>query len=636
MQNEAGFLRERLASLTGSEFHTSETTSAEGGIHLSLGSVSVNGVSREAYRLSIGGDGVSIQGSDPAGVFYGIQSLLAVVPLDVYMNRQQTISIGYLEIEDAPRFHHRSQHIDVSRNFQTKETLFRIIDILSFYKINHLLLHLTEDEGWRIEIDGLPELTGIGAKREHLGSPAEAGVHPAYGSGPMAYAPETFGSGYYSKQDFVEILNYAKARHVRVIPAVNFPGHARAAIKSMEARYQRLFAEGREEEAEMYRLIDPEDRSVYFSAQSFNDNVVSVARESTYRFYEKVVDEIARLYEQAGLKLEIFHTGGDEVPEGAWTLSPMAAALLETLPGIDDPKNLQIYFFRELNRRLAGKAIQIHGWEEVGLTKAPDGTYHPNPEFARGNVVPYIWNNLFDNADLGYRMANAGYPVILCNVTNFYFDLANDNDPEEPGLYWGGFVNTRNAWTFAPFDFFKTTYKTNMGSPIDTDREFKNMVRLRPAARRNIIGLQAQLWGETVRGNEMLEYHLLPKLLGFAERAWGAERPWENIRDVAIREELIRNEWNIFANTLAVKELPRLSFIYGGYIYRLPLPGAMVEEGFLKANVEFPGLIIRYTTDGAEPDGLSPVYDDPVPFTGTVRLKSFDAAGRSSRTSILE
>jgi hexosaminidase len=112
----------------------------------------------------------------------------------------------------------------------------------------------------------------------------------------------------------------------------------------MEARYQRLMKEGKKEAAEEYRLIDPEDKSVYLSAQSYTDNVVDVTRESTYKFYEKVVDEIANMYQEAGLKLDIFHTGGDEVPEGSWTKSPLASALMAKQPDIKDPKNLQAYF----------------------------------------------------------------------------------------------------------------------------------------------------------------------------------------------------------------------------------------------------------------------------------------------------
>jgi hexosaminidase len=628
LQHEASYLANSLKELTGNTFKTAEGNGGKA-IRLQTGKIQVNGVSKEAYTLKISPEGITITGSDPAGVFYGIQSLRSLLPLEAYSKQGSSLSLPYITIEDAPRFGFRGLHMDVSRNFQTKETILRTLDLMAFYKLNRFLFYTTEDEGWRVEIRGLPELTEVGAQRGHTSGKEAAALHPAYGSGPEPNERGKHGSGYYSRQDFIDILTYAKERHIQVIPEVNFPGHARAAIKAMEARYQRLMKEGKKEEAEQYRLIDPDDTSEYVSAQGYKDNIVSVARESTYRFYEKVVDEIAAMYAEAGLPLDAFHTGGDEVPEGSWTKSPMAAGLLAKHTDIKDPKNLQAYFFRELLKRLEKRNLQIHGWEEVALLKNAEGQYVANLEFANKNVVPYIWNNLFDY-DLGYRLANAGYKVVLCNVSNFYFDLAYNKDPKEPGLYWAGFVDTRNAWTFAPFNMFYTTPKTSMGREINAS-EFEGRERLKPEARKNILGVEAQLWSETIKGREMLEYYMLPKLIGFAESAWAPERAWETVADKDKRDALLNKGWNVFANTLAQKELPRLSYLNGGYQYRIPLPGATISGGKLQANTELPGLVIRYTTDGTEPTEQSPVYTAPVPVNGVVILKSFDASGRSSR-----
>ncbi|GAB3330699.1 family 20 glycosylhydrolase [Larkinella ripae] len=631
LESEARFLSKKLKELTNSDFSVQSGAGSGKGIVLKTGPVSVNGIAKEAYRLGIDANGVAITGADAAGVFYGIQSLLALVPTEAYLKPAKTVTLGFAQVEDAPRFPFRSMHLDVSRNFQTKETVLRVIDLLAHYKINHFLLYTTEDEGWRVEIDGLPELTQVGAQREHTaGGMAASVLHPSYGSGPKAYEEGKYGSGFYTKADFVEILKYATERHIKVIPELNFPGHARAAIKAMEARYERLMKEGKEKEANEYRLIDPDDKSVYLSAQAYKDNVVSVARESTYHFYEKVVDEITKLYAEAGLKLDTFHAGGDEVPEGVWTKSPQAAQLLKENPAVKDPKNLQSYFFGKLLKRLEKRNLAIHGWEEVALNKSPEGKYLPNPEFVNKKVVPYIWNNIYD-LDLGNRLANAGYPVVLCNVTNFYFDLAYNNDPQEPGLYWGGFVDTRANWAFAPFDMFKTTYRTSMGKPLN----FAGLEKMKPEARKNVIGLESQLWCETVKGRDMMEYATLPKLLGFAESAWAAERPWETIENRDAREKEMQKGWNIFANTLAQREMPRLAVLNKGYNYRLPLPGAVLQNGELKANIEYPGLNIRYTTDGSEPTTQSSLYSAPVKVSGTVKLKSFDAAGRSSRSVIV-
>jgi hexosaminidase len=628
---EARFLQNKLNALTGNNFSAGTDQQSGNKIQLRKGNISVNNKKEEAYTLRMSDNVITITGTDATGVFYGIQSLLALMPADAYLKPSLSIEIDKLQIDDAPRFAFRGLHMDVSRNFQTKETILKTLDIMAFYKLNHFLFYTTEDEGWRLEIEGLPELTEVGAQREHTRSMHDPVLHPAYGSGPFAYAKERHGSGYYSKEDFIEILKYAAERHITIIPELNFPAHARAAIKSMEARYERLMMEGKEDEANEYRLIDPDDNSVFLSAQGYKDNVVSVARESTYRFYEKVMDEIAKMYREAGLELKMVHAGGDEVPEGSWTQSPMAAELMKTLPDITDPQNLQAYFFRELLKRLEAKGFEVHGWEEVALLRDESGKYVPNQEFTDRKVVPYIWNNMFGYPDLGYKLANAGYEVILCNVSNFYLDLADNNDPKEPGLYWAGFVNLKNSWTFAPYDFYKTTLKNNMGIKLDPKEDFKGLERLKPEARKNIRGLEAQLWSETIKGGEMMEYYMLPRLIAFAESAWAPERSWETTENIEQREKMILQGWNIFVNTLGQKDLPRLSGFNGGYNYRIPLPGAIIDNGLLKANVELPGLIILYTTDGSDPNAGSSVYENPMEVRGPVKLRCMDASGKMSR-----
>ncbi|MBX2926002.1 MAG: carbohydate-binding domain-containing protein [Chitinophagaceae bacterium] len=631
LKEEASLLVTYLKEAGGVDLAVAESGDP-GGIHLVIDTAAVLEKRPESYRLIINEKGVTITGYDAAGVFYGIQSMLALIPTNVYLGKETAVSLPYVSIDDAPRFGFRSVHLDVSRNFQTKGTVLKILDVLARYKINHLLLYTSEDEGWRVEIPGLPELTEVGSHRQHVSSKETAALHPAYGSGPFANGKGKHGSGFYTRSDFIDILKHAKKRHIKIIPELNFPGHARAAIKSMEARYERLMKEGKEEEANEYRLIDPEDKSIYLSAQLFTDNVVNVSRESTYRFFEKVVDEFDKMYKEAGLTMDIFHAGGDEVAEGAWTKSPEALELMKKNADIKDPKNLQTYFFRELLKRMEKRNLAIHGWEEVALLKDANGRYIPNPEFAGKKVVPYIWNNLFDYPDLGYRLANAGYNVVLCNVSSFYFDLAYSNDPKEPGLYWAGFIDTKNAFAFAPYNMLNTTFKDAMGNEVHFDQPGLNLQHLRAEARKNILGLEAQLWSETIKGSEMLEYYILPKLLGFAESAWSPERRWETESNRQKRMKEIDDDWNRFANTIAQKEFPKLAKINGGYAYRIPPAGAIVNGGQLKANTALPGISIYYTTDGKEPTQQSALYTEPVPVSGNVLIKTFDAAGRSGRT----
>jgi hexosaminidase len=637
LENEATYLIQKLKEITGTEFPVQKglpaaTALSEPVIILKNGKVNVSGKTQEAYTLDVDAKGISITGADKAGVFYGIQSLLQLAPVENYAKPVNELTLPFVNVQDAPRFVFRSMHLDVARNFQTKESVKRVIDLLASYKINHLLLYTAEDEGWRVEIDGLPELTEVGGQRQHTSGMNAPALHPSYGSGPFAKDKSKHGSGYYTKADFIEILKYANERHIKIIPELNFPGHALAAIKSMEARYERLMKEGKEKEANEYRLIDPDDKSEYISAQAYKNNVVSVARESTYHFFEKVVDEMAKLYKEAGLTMDTFHTGGDEVADGAWTKSPMAAQLLKENPSIGGAKNLQAYFLRKLLPRLEKRNLKVHGWEEVALTKTPAGVYNANPEFVGRPVVPYIWNNVFD-VDLGNRLANAGYQVVFCNVTNFYFDMAYDNDPKEPGLYWGGFVDARDNWAFAPFNMFKTTQETAMGKPMK--EEFVGKQLLKPEARKNVLGIEAQLWAETIKGRDMMEYSILPKLMGFSESAWAPERGWENVADDNVRKKMMQEGWNVFANTMAQRSIPKLKYMNGGYNYRLPMPGAIVENGTLKANTELPGLAIRYTTDGSEPTAKSTLYEGPTQVKGIVKLKAFDSAGRSGRTSVV-
>ena len=633
---EAVYLSAVLEQLTGMRADIREGTRENAnGIFLKTGVTVVNGTDREAYELEVAaGLGVTITGSDPDGVFYGIQSFLSLLPPETYKTRNTTFSISEAVVKDAPRFSYRGFHLDVARNFSKKETVLKLIDLLAFYKLNTLHMHLTDDEGWRIEIPSLPELTAVGSNRAHTLDNA-GHIQPSYGSGPFADQENSTGTGFYTTHDFVEILQYARDRHIDIIPEINAPGHSRAAIKSMENRYRRFMAEGNTEAANEFRLADPNDSSVYSSAQVFNDNVICVALESAYHFYETVVKDLKAVYEEAGVPFNFIHTGGDEVPRGVWTRSPECIRLLLQHPEIGDPANLQGYFLGRLVDLLKKYDLTIGGWEEVAMLISENG-WIPNPAFVEQKVIPFVWNSLGDNLDLGYKLANAGYPVILCNVNNFYFDLAYDPDPKEPGLYWGGFVDTRKAFDFIPHDVFKSSLWDHRGRRVDPSTAFRGMEKLKPDARKNVIGLQAELWSETLKNQGMLEYSALPKLLGFAERAWSPAPAYEMVENTGSRIKATDAAWNIFANKIGLYEFPRLDYIFGGFNYRITPPGARIMNGKLYANTDFPGLIIRYTVDGSEPGKDSPVYSEPVEVNGNIKLAAFNKVGRASRTVVVK
>jgi hexosaminidase len=612
-------------------------------ILLTVGAVLVDGRSAaagdSAYRLTIDPRrGIAITGTDPAGVFYGIQTLRALVAPEAYASPQPRLILDAVAIEDAPRFHYRGLLLDVARHFQPKQGVLKLLELMAFYKLNTLHLHLADDEGWRIAIDGLPELIDVGGRRGHTLDERDHLV-PSFGSGPD---PDTEpGSGHYTRADFVEILREARLRHIDVIPEIDVPGHARAAIVAMRARHARFSRSGTPEEAGRYLLTDPEDRSSFRSVQGWTDNVIDVCQPSTYAFLRKVIAEVAALYAEAGVPFEVFHVGGDEVPAGAWLRSPACNRLLGA--GSDEARTaarLRDHFLHQLNGILAERGVVSAGWEEIAFTEThADGKTikEPNPAFLASRVRPYVWNNVWGEGaeDHAYKLANAGYDIVMAHAANLYFDLAYDKDPDEPGQDWAGFVDTRSAYEFAPFNLYSTARSDLMGNPIEAQTAFARRVRATQAGRKHILGLQGCLWGENAKGAALMEYLLFPKLLGLAERAWAKEPVWEEVSEALRREPLLAADWNDFANRIGQRELVRLSFLAGGVGYRVPAPGAVVENGVLSANVAFPGLTIRYTTDGSEPTATAAAYVGPTAVGGRVKLKAFVASGHSSRTAVV-
>lgn len=580
----------------------------------------------EYYSLSVSNGSYYISASDAAGIFYGIQSFRQLVPLT------GKAVLPQVAVVDKPRFGFRSLLLDVSRNFQSKQQILKVLEVMALYKLNVFHLHMSDDEGWRIEIPGLPELTEVGGRRGHTVDELTA-LQPSYGSGPDIN--NTTGSGFYTKADYIEIIKYAKTRHIKVIPEIEMPGHGRAAIKAMDARYVRLMKAGRTAEASEYRLSDPEDKSEYRSVQEWKDNVINVALPSTYKFIEKVVDELAAMHKEAGAPLDIIHMGGDETPAGVWKRSPAVQELMHREEKIRNVDDLWYYFYDKVAQIVNSRGLQLYGWEEAGMRKTKrDGkpVMIANPDFGNRNFQLDVWNNTMGGGmeDLTYRLANAGYKVVLSGVSNYYLDMAYAKDYHEPGFYWGGYVDVDKPFYFIPFDLYKNSKEDSQGNPLPPGT-FTGKDRLTEFGRDNIVGIQAALWAETVKTPEQLEYLLLPKVLGMAERAWAASPAWAEEKDEQKAEELYGEAWNKFANVVGKRELPRLATLNGGYNYRIPPAGAIVKDGKVSANVQLPGLLIRYTTDGKEPTAKSPVYTTPVA-AETVKLKVFDSAGRGGRT----
>jgi hexosaminidase len=626
----------------------------------------------EGYILNITSDAIALEASRSEGIFYGLQTLLSMISSQVAslsyplsQPRESMLTLPNLSITDAPRFVYRGLFLDISRNYQQPADIKRLIDVMALYKFNVLQLHLANDEAWRIEIPGLPELTEFGSRRGH-GTDETKHLWPYYGSGPD---PDNspHGSGYLSRQQFIEILQYAHDRHIEVIPEIVAPGHMKAAIYAMEYRYRRLMERGEADAAVEFLLKHPQDTSDYLSIQRYRRNTMDICMESSYKFYAHVTDALLDMYSEAEVPIRTFHTGGDEVPRGVWTGSPACAELIATEPALSDTQDLHNWFYRRLGSMLQERGLQLAGWEEVGQVRVREGeryVHRPNQELLGKGFRLHAWNAVvgWPGTDMAYQLANAGYEVVMSNSSNVYFDLAYDMHPDEPGLHWSGFVNLRSSWQMTPFNHFISNDADMQGIPVDAEALAASHERLTEAGKNRIVGLQGQLWSETVRGPDMMFYYLLPKMLGLAERAWSPDPEWSGKSDETLRRSEMLRDWNRFSNRVGQYELPMLEVLHGGYNTRLPRPGARVTDAYLYANVETPGLQIRYTTDGNEPHPGSALYTGPIPVadlfaeavqpentgqvspqvqlpnvnrnqTLQVRLKTFTPAGHSGGTT---
>lgn len=570
----------------------------------------INGLGEEDYELEIGEQGIIIRASQPAGAFYGVQSLLALFPKSFYDTKNTEFELPGLLIKDKPRMGYRGVMLDIARNFHNKESILEVVDLMSRYKLNILHLHLTDDEGWRLEIPSLPQLTEIGSKRDAFYSNGRS-LQPSYGSGAFAKAKQ-----YLTKAEFIEILKFAADRHIQVIPEIETPGHARAAIYSM--RYAAANGNGAP-------IHDDRDTSKYSSAQYFTDNVMDVGLHSTFTFMEQVIDELINMYKEAGLTLKTIHMGGDETPSGAWTGSPSIQSLMEK-ENIASVHQVWAYYVNRLVGIAKKKGLTLAGWEELGMINNGKGM-EPNPQFANDNIQLDVWNNVIGQGheDLAYRLANLGYPVIYTSANNLYLDMANLDRYNEPGHNWAANVDLERTYGFMIHNFLRS-----IPPEIAETKE-----RLTEKGKKNIVGIKGALWAEKIKTAERQQFMLIPRIFALAERAWGKEPNWEK-EEVKDWKDKYNNDWANFATWVGTKELPKLMSRRGTLNYRLPAIGIKEIAGKVHCNLELPGFLIRYTTDGTEPTENSKEYTAPLTNKGILKFKVFDAQGKSSYTTVYQ
>ena len=584
----------------------------------------IDNLLEESYKLSIDENKISIEASDRAGALYGLQSLKQLFLASSLENNM----LKHMNISDSPRFSYRGMLLDISRNFYGPDKIKQILDYLSFFKINHLDFRLTDDEGWRLEIPGLEELTEVGSKRAYTKDEFESLI-PMYGSGPDI---NSTGSGYLSRVDFIEILQYADYRNIKVIPQISYPSHMRSAIISMDVRYQKYMELGNQEEAEKYLLSDPDDESEYYSAQGFDDNIACICRESAFTFYEKVIDEIYLMYQEAGVELNKFGIAADELPYGAWQKSPICDQYMEENSITGDYNALYEIMQRRVYDKLSTYNATMTGWDDIllKLTEKNQSETQIKDFFKGDDVLLFVWKNDWGQGrqDMIYKYANLGYKTVMSNSSAFYFDMVDDKDLDNVGLSWSGYADYKDMWTVDVFDIFNDSYgveKNNISKEYIESSE-----KLNPNNIDNIIGIQSQIWSETIRNEDILDYMFMPNIIVFSQKAWSQDPEWMKISDKTKREFTLEFEWNKFTNTIGQRVLPIIDNIYGGLSYDLPKPGGIIKNDSLYANSVFPGLNIKYTLDGSLPDIESMNYNNPVKLNQAdiVNLRLFDNTGR--------
>ena len=492
------------------------------------------------YRITIKDSKASLEAADSdaeywAGITYG-----------EIVSRAAGSKVQSMVIEDWPDLQHRGFMLDVSRNFTTKDNVLKLLDLMAHYKANVLHLHFGDDEGWRVEIEPLKELTQYGAFRglpqvDENGKITEPyALQPTYCTTMDRYDKSTSANGYYSRQDFIEILRYATARHIRVIPEFDTPGHSRAAIKSMEQRALRTGDAS-------FLLSEPADTSRYVSVQDYTDNAVNVALESTYKFVETVFDALIAMYREADAPLEIIHVGGDEVPNGAWTGSPACAKLMQE-KGWKDLSRLKDYYVSRVLDIAISRGVKIGGWQELVVNLEPETL----AKLPAGLGLINVWTVSRGREEVVYQLANRGIPVIVSSAPNAYMDLAYNDSKLERGHSWAGFLDERRSFSLLPYSMYRSVRWDDHGRIKDISKAPDGKTPLtRPES---IIGVQGQLWTETIRNFDHVTYYVFPKSLGLFERGWNASPAWEGT--VRSDDPLFMEDFNRFYSIIQTWEFP--------------------------------------------------------------------------------
>lgn len=427
-------------------------------------------IGKEGYRLEATGNGVVIKANQPAGLFYGVQTLLQLLPPAVEGKSPEPgadWSVPQVSIVDYPRFGWRGFMFDVSRHFFTKEEVKSYIDQMVKYKLNLLHLHLTDDEGWRIEIKSLPKLTSVGAWRAYrIGRFGDM-------TKPTADEPKDYG-GFYTQEDLKELIRYAQDRFVNILPEVDVPGHSLAAVVA----YPELSCTP---DAKNYQVRSGEKIMEWPPSGHFYgliDNTLCPANEKVYEFLDKVFTELAAVF-----PFEYIHMGGDETARNFWEKMPEIKALMkrENLKNLDE---VQSYFVKRVEKIVASKGKKLIGWDEI----------------LQGGLAPNAAVMSWRGTKGGIEAAKLKHEVVMSPTTHVYIDYMQGDRIIEPPVYAS--LRLKKVYEFDPL-------------PAGVESQY-------------ILGGQANLWTEQVYNMRHAEYMTWPRGLALAEDVWSpvAQKNW--------------------------------------------------------------------------------------------------------------
>ena len=427
-----------------------------------LTSVGADKLPAEGYSIQITKDQIKVVGKD-AGLFYAVQSLMQLMP----DKKDDKITIQSAEITDYPRFKYRGMHLDVSRHYFPLSFIKKYIDILAMYKINTFHWHLTDDQGWRIEIKKYPKLTSIGAKR----SGTIVGNYPGTGG-----TDHTAHDGFYTQEEAKQVIVYAASKYITVVPEIEMPGHASAAI----AAYPELSAFPERDTwigEKAPWTGDRKGKQVQQTWGVFED--VFVPTDNTFKFLENVLDEVIALFPS-----KYIHIGGDECPKEYWKQSEFCQKFIKD-NNLKDEHGLQSYFIQRIEKHVNAKGRSIIGWDEI----------------LEGGLAPNATVMSWRGEKGGIEAAQQNHDVIMTpGSAGLYFDHKASASPDEPLTISGlgsGFSNFHKVYNYDPVPAVLTAEQ-----------------------KKYVIGVQANVWTEYMETPSKVEYMIFPKIYSLAEIAW--------------------------------------------------------------------------------------------------------------------